>query len=74
MRAGYVRVSANSGNKAAGKIRKVRCECTGDGILLFWHSDGDTHKRTISNYFYDGETGNAKDECPKCTRLRWYTI
>ena len=78
MKAGYAIVSPMAYTLAAGKRRKIRCKCTGDGLLI----DSKQHRKGVEenarfkycDFFNHGETGNLPGICPECEEHQWYTI
>lgn len=75
MREGYARVDKRTYNNAAGKIRKVRCQCTGDGAIKtskeFQKDQLEGKSWDRADYFNYKE---VEEMCPKCGFFRWYKI
>jgi hypothetical protein len=76
MKAGYMIVPPDSSGTAVGKIRKMRCQCTGDGTISaskLYEEDKDkswAEKRV--NYFILAD-GVTVLRCPECHIGIWYT-
>lgn len=73
MKAEYKRVGPDPTGTAVGKIRKMRCKCTGDGLLTGHklYEEGTPWEQSKVNFFMDG-AGHI-ERCPKCDTGLWYT-
>ena len=73
MKQGYMRVLPDPTGTAVGKIRKIRCTCTGDGLIItskLWDPDTPWKEKKV-NYFTDAK--NDIITCPNCGTSIWYT-
>ena len=77
MKAGYCRVSPNSANTAAGKIRKIRCKCTNPEVYLITAGKTQYFNNNETGFpykYHEISKGLLSDQCPVCETFAWYTI
>ena len=76
MKAGYMVVGPDPSGTAVGKIRKMRCCCTGDGTIsdskLYEEDKDKSWAAKRVNFFMIADSYTVL-KCPKCNRGIWYT-